>query len=144
MSYTPNTWATGDTITASKLNAMEQGIANAGSIMLVGYDSSLSRFDKTVQEIYDAFSSSIPVYVSFSYGNMTGPNQDYIATMHLTPITTIYKYSTDVYRIMAPVSSSPGSYDYMVPAVMILTSSSMSAYPTFLRYVRVKDDSYTA
>lgn len=30
MSYTPNTWATGDTITAAKLNNIEQGIANAG------------------------------------------------------------------------------------------------------------------
>lgn len=30
MSYTPNTWATGDTITAEKLNNMEQGIASAG------------------------------------------------------------------------------------------------------------------
>ena len=31
MSYTPTTWATGDVITAEKLNNMENGIANAGS-----------------------------------------------------------------------------------------------------------------
>ena len=30
MSYTPTTWVTGDTVTATKLNKMEQGIANAG------------------------------------------------------------------------------------------------------------------
>ena len=30
MSYTPTTWTTGDTITATKLNKIEQGIANAG------------------------------------------------------------------------------------------------------------------
>ena len=30
MSYTPTTWTTGDTITATKLNKMEQGIASAG------------------------------------------------------------------------------------------------------------------
>ena len=30
MSYTPTNWTTGDTITAAKLNKMEQGIANAG------------------------------------------------------------------------------------------------------------------
>ena len=30
MSYTPTTWETGDTITATKLNKMEQGIADAG------------------------------------------------------------------------------------------------------------------
>lgn len=35
MSYTPNTWATGDTITAAKLNNIENGIANAG----VGWDA---------------------------------------------------------------------------------------------------------
>lgn len=34
MSYTPTTWANGDTITAAKLNKMERGIAAAGS----GYD----------------------------------------------------------------------------------------------------------
>ena len=30
MSYTPTTWNTGDTITASALNKIENGIANAG------------------------------------------------------------------------------------------------------------------
>ena len=30
MSYTPTTWTTGDTITASALNKIENGIANAG------------------------------------------------------------------------------------------------------------------
>ena len=30
MAYTPTTWATGDTITAVKLNNMEQGITDAG------------------------------------------------------------------------------------------------------------------
>lgn len=30
MAYTPTTWVTGDTITATKLNKLEQGVANAG------------------------------------------------------------------------------------------------------------------
>lgn len=30
MSYTPTTWATGDTITAQKMNKLENGVANAG------------------------------------------------------------------------------------------------------------------
>ena len=30
MSYTPTTWSTGDTITASAMNKIENGIANAG------------------------------------------------------------------------------------------------------------------
>lgn len=35
MSYTPTTWTTGDTITASAMNKIENGIANAGN----GYDA---------------------------------------------------------------------------------------------------------
>ena len=31
MAYTPTTWATGDTVTATKMNKLEQGVANAGS-----------------------------------------------------------------------------------------------------------------
>lgn len=33
MSYTPTTWTTGDTITASAMNKIEQGIASAGNVM---------------------------------------------------------------------------------------------------------------
>lgn len=51
MSYTPNTWTTGDTITATKLNNIEQGIANAGgggvakvTVSAVGYNSASRRF----------------------------------------------------------------------------------------------------
>ena len=38
MSYTPTTWTTGDTITATKLNKIENGIASAGG----GYDAVVS------------------------------------------------------------------------------------------------------
>lgn len=30
MAYTPTTWVTGDTVTATKMNKLEQGVANAG------------------------------------------------------------------------------------------------------------------
>ena len=35
MSYTPTTWATGDTVTATKLNKLENGVASAGGYDLV-------------------------------------------------------------------------------------------------------------
>lgn len=38
MSYEPTTWDTGDTITAQKLNHMEAGIAEAGSVASVRVD----------------------------------------------------------------------------------------------------------
>lgn len=43
MSYTPTNWATGDTITASALNKIENGVANAGG----GYDAVIQIVDGT-------------------------------------------------------------------------------------------------
>ena len=42
MSYTPTTWTTGDTITATAMNKIENGIANAGSDydLVILYDRS--------------------------------------------------------------------------------------------------------
>lgn len=38
MSYTPTTWTTGDTVTATALNKIENGIASAGSVATVVVD----------------------------------------------------------------------------------------------------------
>ena len=38
MSYTPTTWTTGDTITATAMNKIENGIANAGNVATVIVD----------------------------------------------------------------------------------------------------------
>lgn len=51
MSYTPNTWKSGDVVTSAKLNNMEQGIANAGA--MIAHDNS-DTLDKTWQEVHDA------------------------------------------------------------------------------------------
>ena len=52
MSYTPTTWATGDVITAEKLNNMESGIENAGvMIATITEDSGSYTCDKTYEEI---------------------------------------------------------------------------------------------
>lgn len=55
MSYTPTVWANGDTITAQKLNKMENGIAEGGggggAFMVYDVEGIL---DKTWQEIWDA------------------------------------------------------------------------------------------
>lgn len=58
MSYTPTTWQTGDTITAAALNKMEQGIAGAGGVFIVGFsfdlESGKTTCDKTAQQIAQA------------------------------------------------------------------------------------------
>lgn len=53
MSYEPTNWKSGDTVTSAKLNKMEQGIANAGGVFVVGFGEG-DALDKTWQEIADA------------------------------------------------------------------------------------------
>ena len=59
MSYTPTTWAAGDTVTAAKLNNMETGIANAVNAFIVNLTPTALDYsgtmDKTVAEIDAAY-----------------------------------------------------------------------------------------
>lgn len=58
MSYTPTEWATGDVITADKLNNMESGIVNAGvMIATITEDSGSYTSDKSSTEIKTALDS---------------------------------------------------------------------------------------
>lgn len=58
MGYEKNIWSTGDTITAAKLNNIEQGIADGGVLIVnLTYDDQTGDpdgLDKTWQEIHDA------------------------------------------------------------------------------------------
>ena len=68
MSYTPTEWKTGDVITSSGLNKMEEGIAAAssggGGAFVVGYNTTETAMvlDKTAQEISDAFHNSFVMF----------------------------------------------------------------------------------
>lgn len=69
MAYTKNTWTDGDIVSSAKLNHMEDGIANAESVFIVG-GVSLGEggtlegtLDKTWQEIHDAMQSKICIVV---------------------------------------------------------------------------------
>lgn len=59
MSYTPTNWATGDVITAEKLNKLEQGVAES-VLVLTESDDGLS---KTAGEIMEALKSGSAVYI---------------------------------------------------------------------------------
>lgn len=67
MAYTPTTWVTGDVITATKLNNMEQGIANAGGAVIVGYtfEDGTITLDKTWQEINDGMAAGNTYVIAF-------------------------------------------------------------------------------
>lgn len=61
MSYTPTTWAAGDTVTAAKLNKLEQGVASGGVLVV---NMSAGTLDKTWEEIADAVPEK-PVLIIF-------------------------------------------------------------------------------
>ena len=72
MSYEQQNWVTGNRITAEKLNHMEQGISSAGggTALIIRYDHTeedgsayTHYFDKTWQEVANALTNFIPVYI---------------------------------------------------------------------------------
>lgn len=80
MSYTPTTWATGDVITADKLNNMESGIVNTGLFIINGsgwdpnYSTSLGTItiDKTYDEIVAAYTSGkrLAIHITTHFGTI--------------------------------------------------------------------------
>lgn len=65
MSYAPYTWQNGDTVTANKLNHMEQGIAAGGGYLVVNCTSSGGALvlDQTAGDIIDSLQNGVPVFV---------------------------------------------------------------------------------
>ena len=132
MSYAPTTWVTGDYITTTKLNKMEQGIANAGGSGLVCsavYDNTIGKYklDLTAQEIYDSILSGVPVYIKFNYGTL---GQDYVSTLYLAPIIKIYGYNyTTSIRFLA--SKPQDTSGYFTPSILMFESSGLNGYPTY-------------
>ena len=64
MSYEKQTWQSGDTITANKLNHMESGIENSGGssddnlfVVTISVDGTVASSDKTWREITTAFNA---------------------------------------------------------------------------------------
>lgn len=87
MAYNKTVWQTGDTITAEKLNNIENGIA--GTVLVVNYseDPNIPNkfvFDKTWQEIYDVFSAGglVTVGYSFNDGGYEGVNRNPVVEVY--------------------------------------------------------------
>lgn len=146
MAYTPTTWNTGDDVTATKLNKIENGIANAGSAVICNLTNSGSGYvlDKTVQEIYDALENGTSAYIRYRYGALP---TDYVSNSYLAPIIKVYGYSySDSIRIVATwtnetsVSSGTGSYLH-APCTVIFSASGLNEYPSFYKRVYVASTS---
>lgn len=147
MAYTPTEWETGDTITAASLNKIENGIANAGSALIctLSYNEDLDEeaLDKTVAEIYEAYSSGIPVYVRYIYGTLAPSGTgSYLSDTYLAPVVYIYGYDyTNIIRICVSWSIGIGSKNsktnLYTPAVLNLSASGMDEYPQWYSVVSV-------
>lgn len=125
MAYTRTTWSTGDTITATKLNNIEQGIVNldnasggggggsSSSELLVTVTKSTSggsttyTMDKTYAEIYNAFTAGTHVYVQYNSGDGQTISGNGNYTKNRGQVVTIYKYLS-TYRI-GVATSTPGT-----------------------------------
>lgn len=65
MSYQKTAWQNGDVITAEKLNNIEEGIKNSGSLILniIPGEKEDSIIDSPIKDILDAFNAGTPIYV---------------------------------------------------------------------------------
>lgn len=135
MAYTPTTWVTGDTVNATKMNKIEQGIANAGSAVIITETN--NTLDKTFAEIYDLVHSGTPCYIKRIEAEAESDlDSTYAYNIQLMPIVAIFKYN-EYYRIysshaLATLSQS-SIYSIGSPAIVTYQASSSDDYPTFLR-----------
>lgn len=109
MSYTPTQWATGDIITAEKLNKLENGVANAGGggVLIVHVDEN-GVLDKTWKEIHDAG-------VCFLAMEGTGGG-----------------LSGTEYRLLAVVGTMGSSYVAAVGQYQMYIADSENGYPAYV------------
>lgn len=78
MAYVPTVWATGDIITAEKLNKAEQGIANAGIVLTIVPEYDPVNYTYTIRQdasyIKDAIEAGKLVYVT-AFQTVTVPDE---------------------------------------------------------------------
>lgn len=110
MSYTKQTWATGDTVTATKLNHMEDGIEGAGGggydlVLVAETDGDLSQITAaditiasgSIEACEQKVANMQPVNVFFgayqTYGEgATAPNILWYLVNPMTEFNVAYKY----------------------------------------------------
>ena len=109
MAYTPTVWATGDVITAEKLNKAEEGITNAGPyiVRVASYDPETydAILDASFKDIYDAVSEGRLVMTIDSQSENTATIAFLTSTSYNASI--LYPYN---------VAFSDGAQEYMYRA----------------------------
>ena len=104
MSYEKTTWANGDTITAEKLNNIENGIeaTNNASILMIEMllDGEYMKLNKKWQEIFDHMQNGGPAFVYKKEDKKS----------YLYMVDFIIQYITNYEVTIAGNSSLPSSY----------------------------------
>ena len=119
MSYTPTTWTTGDTITATALNKIENGIASAG-----GYDAEVSVYGDSLGLQLNVISGSFASLSALLNNNISPvvlvrlwfENYSGYYTKSATTAVSIYSYNLDgsapyiFFSYKVPTSNTVGTY----------------------------------
>ena len=96
MAYEKQTWKTGDVITESKLNHMEDGIANSGGSgggsFVIGVDQETGTLNKTWKEIHDALISGQYVVCISDGDNIVGVSRVEAALTQFSPGSSSAEY----------------------------------------------------
>lgn len=114
MSYTPTVWANGDTITATKLNKIENGIADAGGGgggVLVVTDTN-GTLDATWQEIHDA-GFSVVNYDNDTFGILYNVSDDGEGAYSVRYIAFMSSESTSFDDPLVYITNSASGYPEM-------------------------------
>lgn len=89
MSYEPHQWVAGETVTPSKLNHIEQGIANGGGGVLFVTDDGNGTLSHTWQEVADAIENNQMVFLKEVLGGARSIN----GTIYFDYLGGIVEYS---------------------------------------------------
>lgn len=108
MAYTPTTWVTGDTVTATKMNKLEQGVANAGGATFFNITEEDGVLNKTWTEILTAVSSG-------QIARIFASGEDFASCLY------VYSVNTDEEFWYVYVAGSNGWYQ----------AASANGYPQF-------------
>jgi len=129
MSYTPTTWTNGDTITAAKLNKMEQGIAEGG-----GGGNAVVSLSATAG--FDSGSKmwGYVVFATYSNGHWTLIYDTYSRYNFVE----IFGWSAPAYLYLPPIpivdDDSYSAFLIQIVGSSINTTGGISSAPTTLYY----------
>ena len=129
MAYEKQTWQCGETITADKLNHMEDGIeeccSGGGSALIVKVDhieetddAILIHYDKTYQEVKDAYDAGLPIYFDTKNDDTSSFDRYYCCSVS-DPTLGIYGMVVrDIANDESITMLSPTPNDYLITQVV--------------------------